>query len=82
MGVEPQHPVPHNLEPDPAELGRFTPCTAMVNRRQSEKPARLRRIFRAFRERPNSNRVKIIPNPDRCRHDEYPCVRQDESNFR
>lgn len=81
MGVEPQHPVSDNLEADPADLGRFAPRAAIVNRRQSKKPARLRAIFRALGDRPKSNRVKIIPKPNRRRHDEHPCVRQVESNF-
>jgi hypothetical protein len=81
MRVEPQHPVSDNLEPNPADLGRFAPRSAIVDRRQSEKPARLRTIFRAFRDSPKSYRIKIIPKPNRCRHDEHPRVRHVESNF-
>lgn len=52
MRVEPQHPVSDNLEPDPADLSRFAPRPAIVDRRQSEKPARLRTIFRASHDSP------------------------------
>jgi hypothetical protein len=50
--IERQHPVSNNLEPDPANLGRFAPCATIVDRRQSEKPPRLRPVFRAFRDSP------------------------------
>ena len=55
VGVETQHPIADDLEPDPADLRRLASRRAVVDRRQSEQSARLRPVLRALRYRPQSD---------------------------
>ena len=48
VGVETQHPVANDLEADPADLRRLGARGAIVDRRQGEKPARLRTVLRSL----------------------------------
>ena len=81
MGVEPQHPVADNLETDTADLGGFTSRAAIINRSQSQKPPCLRTIFRALRDCPKANRIKVFPKLDCCRHDEHPMFVKSNQTF-
>ena len=48
--VEPQHPVPNNLQPDIADTRRIASTAAIVDLRQSQQPTGLSRIPRASRQ--------------------------------
>jgi hypothetical protein len=43
--VEAQHPVPDDLKPDAADLGRLGARRTVVDRRKRQKPSGLRAIF-------------------------------------
>ena len=51
--VEPQHPIPDDLKPDPADLRRLRARRTVINRRKSQKPPGLRPSF-VFRAKPRS----------------------------
>jgi hypothetical protein len=48
MGVEPDHPVPHRLQPDPADPRRPGPRAAIVDLGQRQQPAALPSIAGRF----------------------------------
>ena len=52
MGVELHHPIANDLERHPADLRRLGPARAVGNRRQRQKPPRLRPILRSLRGSP------------------------------
>src|SRR5258708_25155871 len=70
LGVELHHPVANDLRAPPADLGRLGRRRACVNRRQSQKPPRLRPVLRSPRRRPHHLRIKI--SPERNGHGEPP----------
>ncbi len=70
LGVELHHPVANDLERHPADPGRLRARRAFVNRRQRQKPARLRPVLRSLRRRPHHLRIKI--SPERNGHGEPP----------
>ena len=55
-GVELHYPVANNLKPDAADLRRFRARGTIINRRQSQKPSRLRRILPVFLAKPRGSR--------------------------
>jgi len=77
--VEAQNPVANDLERHPADPGSLAARCAVVNRRQSQEPARLWPVFRALGQGPTNPGVKVFPQSDRRRHGELPPVRQFES---
>src|ERR1019366_10780984 len=70
MGVDLDDPVAHDLQRDAADPGRLRARRAVIDRRQRQKPPRLRTILHLFGDRPKLRRVKI--NPQRNRHGEPP----------
>ena len=44
FGVEAHHPVPHDLQPDPADPRRLRPAPAIADRRQRQQPPNLLRV--------------------------------------
>ena len=70
MGIELDHPVANDLERHPANLRRFGARRAFVNRRQRQKPARLRPILRSPGRRPYHLCIKV--SPKRNGHGEPP----------
>jgi len=70
MGVELHHPIANDLKRHPADLRRLGAPRAFVNRRQSQKPPRLRPVLRSPRRRPHHLRIKI--SPERNGHGEPP----------
>jgi hypothetical protein len=48
--IEPQHPVPNNLQPDIADTRRLASTAPIINLGQGQQPAGLSRIFRASRQ--------------------------------
>jgi hypothetical protein len=63
-GIEPDHPVPHDLKPDAADPGRRAPAAAVVNLRQRQQPTRRVRAFRPARQSSQRHPVEIIPQAD------------------
>ncbi len=80
MGVEAQNPIVDDLESDPADLRRLASRAAVVDRSESQQPARLRPVLRALGKRPQSTRIIILSKPNRRRDDEPPRVRQAKSD--
>jgi len=50
LGVEPHDPIANDLPRHPADLGRLDPLSAIINRRQSQKPTRLSPVLRLSRQ--------------------------------
>lgn len=63
MSVEAQHPTAKALEADPADRRCLALNRAVVDRRQSQKPARLRPVLRALRNRTQSVASKSPRSP-------------------
>src|SRR5579864_4908693 len=81
LRVELDHPVANDLQSDAPDLRRLSARGAVVNRRKSQEPARLRPVLRPFRRRPQPARAIIIPKTNCCRHGEPPAVRPGRTNF-
>jgi len=47
--IEPQHPVPNNLQPDIADMRRLAATATIIDRCQAKQSARLLRILRSSR---------------------------------
>src|ERR1700722_11351242 len=66
-GVELHHPVPDDLKPHAGDLRRLRPRRPVVNRRQSQEPARLAAVLRFPRLAAKLGGVKILSKRDRHR---------------
>jgi hypothetical protein len=64
-GIEPDHPVAHNLKTNSADPSRSTSATAVVNFSQRQQPPRLVRALRRPRQSSQRRPVKIFPQADR-----------------
>ena len=63
--VEPQHPVPDDLQPDIADTRRVTATAAIIDLRQSQKPTGLSRILRPSRQTSQIRTSKVGSERDR-----------------
>lgn len=72
VAVEPQHPVPHRLQADPAGPCRFAPAATVINHRQRQKPANLPSISPRLRQTPQIRRREVTPQIHRRRHRNLP----------
>src|SRR4029450_12840675 len=70
--VEAQHPVPDDLKPDAADLGRLRARRTVIDRRKRQKPPGLRAIFASPGQTAQLRRFKILPERYRSGHDEPP----------
>src|SRR3954463_8416279 len=70
MGVELHHPVPHDLNRDPAEPGRRGAGRPLIDRGQRQKAPRLRAVLRRAGDRAQRLGIKVCP--ERNRHGEPP----------
>ena len=70
--VERQHPVPHRLDPDAANPGRFAARPPLIDRCQRQQTPGLVRIPRRLGQRAQVLRVVILPKSHRQRHDTLP----------
>src|SRR3954464_15468649 len=70
MGVELHHPVPHDLNRDPAEPGRRGAGRPLIDRGQGQKAPRLRAVLRRAGNRAQRMGIKVCP--ERNRHGEPP----------
>jgi len=70
--IEPDHPIPDNLESDTAELRRFAARPTVIDRRKSQKPSGLRTVFRLLRKPAELGSVEIPTQGNRNRHGEPP----------
>jgi hypothetical protein len=70
VGVELHHPVPHDLDRDPADPGRLGAACPLVDRGQRQETPRLRAILGLTRDRAQGSGIKVCP--ERNRHGEPP----------
>ena len=61
VGVDPHHPVTHDLQRHPADPGGLAACAAILDRSQGQQAPHLRPVFRGLGCRPNLQRVVISP---------------------
>ena len=61
--VERQHPVPHRLNPDAADPGRFAARSPVIDRRQRQQAPGLVRVSRRLRQRAQLSCVVIFAQP-------------------
>src|SRR5512139_1038260 len=59
--VEAQHPVPDDLKPDTADLGRLGARRTVIDRRKCQKPPGLSAIFASLGQTAQLPRFKILP---------------------
>ena len=64
MGVELHHPIANDLKRHPADLRRLGAPRAFVNRRQSQKPPRLRPVLRSPRRTPSPSAHQNQPGAE------------------
>src|SRR6266849_5472629 len=81
LGVERQNPVPHCLQPNPADLRRLGPRPAVIDRRQRQQAPRLIGIVRPLRQLAQSRGLVIPSNPNRRSHGKPPRVCHGESHL-
>jgi hypothetical protein len=80
--VEPQHPVPDDLQPDPADPRRLGPHPAIRNHRKRKQPTHLLRVPTVPRKAAKIVTTQIGPKLDGCRHGNPPLVFHGESRQR
>src|SRR4051794_11562296 len=68
--VEFHHPVPHDLQPNPADPGRLGARSPVINRGQRQQTARLRSVLGPAGKRAHSGGIEV--SPERNRHGEPP----------
>ena len=78
--VEPQHPVPNDLQADIADPSGITAAAAIVDRRQRLQPTCLLRILRSSCQPPQICTSEVGPKRYRSCHREHPAVRHGESH--
>src|SRR5947207_4603671 len=79
LGVESQHPVPHRLQPDTADLGGLGARPAVIDRRQRQQAPGLSGILRPLRQHAYLRGLVIPANSNRSRHGKLPRVCHGES---
>ena len=82
LGVEAQHPVPHDLQRHAADLGRLAARPPVMDRRQGRQPTRLRCVPRASRLPAQGIGGEVRAERERRGHGEHPSVRHGESRLR
>jgi hypothetical protein len=82
LGVEGQHPVPHRLQADAADLGGIAARSAIIDRRQRQQAPGLTGIVRSLCQRAQLRGLVIPPNTNRGRHGKPPLVCHGESYLR
>jgi hypothetical protein len=63
--IEAEHPVSHDLKPDPTNPSRGCPAAAVVNLGQGQQPTRLARALRCPRQSSQRCPVEIFTQADR-----------------
>src|SRR5262245_29442339 len=58
--VEAQYPIPDDLKPHAADLGRLGARRTVIDRRKRQKPSGLRAIFASPGQTPQLRRIKIL----------------------
>ena len=74
LGVEPYHPVAHDLQGDVAKLRRLRAHAAVVDRRQCQQTTGLRGILAPPCQPPQVRRAEIRTQGDGTRHGEPPML--------
>src|SRR5215211_1879213 len=70
MGIELHHPVPHDLDRDPADPGRLGAGRSLIDRGQRQQPSGLRPILGLTGDRAQGGGVEV--SAERNRHGEPP----------
>lgn len=81
LRIEGEHPIPHRLQPDTANLRGIAARPAVIDRRQPQQAPSLSRIVRPLRQRAQLRGVVILPNPNRSGHGKPPIVCHIDSEF-
>jgi hypothetical protein len=71
-GIEAHHPVPHRLQPDPADPGRFGPRAAVVDLGQRQQASTLPGIAGGLGQSPQPSRIIILAKFDPSAHGDPP----------
>jgi hypothetical protein len=74
VGVEPQHPVTHGLQANPADASRIGPSPAVVDLRHRQEPPSMSGALGRLRQHPQSRPVKIVPKTNCRSHAESPLL--------
>jgi len=74
LGVEPDHPVPHDLQRHVAEQRGLRAAAAIIDHCQRKQATRLRRILAAPRKAPKSRSREVRAKGDGIRHGEPPVL--------
>lgn len=74
LGVEPNHPVPHDLQCHVAEQRGFRAAAAIIDHCPRKHATRLRRILAASREAAQSGCIEVRTKSDGVRHGEPPVL--------
>ena len=64
VGVEPHHPVAHDLQRHPADPGGLAACATIVDRGQRQQAPHLRSIFRGLGCCPHLRGIEVSPKRD------------------
>jgi len=72
LGVEPDHPVTHNVTPHPAHRRRIGACAAGLDRRQRQKPSSLVGVLAAPRQPAEVAGIEVATQRYGHRHGEPP----------
>lgn len=72
LGIEPQHPVSNDLQPDIADMRRLAATATVVGRRQGKQSPGLLRILRPSRQSSQIGTREVRPKRYRCCHGGHP----------
>jgi hypothetical protein len=72
MGIEPHHPVPRRLQPDPADPRRLAPRATIVDLGQRRQPAALPSVAGRFGQSPQPGCIIVCAKLDPWAHGEPP----------
>jgi hypothetical protein len=72
MGVEAHHPVPHRLQPDPADPRRLAPRAAVVDLGQRQQASTLPGVAGGLGQSPQPGRIIVLAKLDPWAHGEPP----------
>jgi hypothetical protein len=71
-GIEPQHPIAHRLQTDPADARRLPARAVVVNLGKRQKAPALVRVPCLLRQPPQRQRVKVFPQRNWSSHGKPP----------
>jgi hypothetical protein len=78
--IEPQYPVPHDLQTNIADARGIAAARAVVDRSQRQQPTRLLGVLRTSRQATHLRSTEVQSKRYRCGHGGHPAVRHGESH--